>query len=84
VPSQQRLGRDNGCHFREHLSSEQTGFGCQVAALVVSKAKPAAQLSTKDPVLFTQILDRVLLLLIHLSSDRNEHKWNGSNVFGIV
>jgi hypothetical protein len=48
VPAQQGLRRDNGCDFRQHLSSEQPGFGCKAATLVVGEAKPpAADLSTK-------------------------------------
>jgi hypothetical protein len=38
VPSQKRLGRDIGGQFRQYISSEQPGFGCQAAALVVRMA----------------------------------------------
>ncbi|MCU1262090.1 MAG: hypothetical protein JWO80_4975 [Bryobacterales bacterium] len=41
--------------------------------LNISEAKsPVAELIAKHSVLFAQILDRVLSLLIHPSSDRNE------------
>ena len=42
---------------------------------IIGKPEPAvAQLSTEDSVLLAQILDRVLLLLIHPSGDRQEQK----------
>jgi hypothetical protein len=49
-------------------------------------AVTAAQLSTKDSVFLARILDRLLLLLllIHPSSNSNQYKANGSNVFSIV
>ena len=51
VPAEQCLRGHDGCHFRQHLSSEQPGFDCQTAALIVGEAKPsAAKLSTKDSV----------------------------------
>jgi hypothetical protein len=75
VPAQQGLRRDNGRHFRQHPSAQQPSFGCQAAALVVCEADPpAAQLGTKDSVFLAQILDRVLLLLIHPSSNSNQQK----------
>jgi hypothetical protein len=75
VPAQQSLWRHDGGHFRQHLSSEQPGFHCQTPALIVSKAKPpAAKLSTKDSVFLTQILDGVLLLLIHPTGNGKKQK----------
>src|ERR1019366_4599376 len=75
VPGEQCLWRPDGCHFRQHLSSEQPGLDCQTAALVVSEAKPpAAELNTKDSVFLAQILDRVLLLLIHPACNCKEQK----------
>jgi hypothetical protein len=47
----------------------------QAAALVVRKPKAAAaELNSKDAVLFAKVFDRMLLLLIHPSGDRNEKK----------
>jgi hypothetical protein len=55
--------------------SEQPGFRCQGGALLVSKAQPpVSELNTHNPVLFAQILDGMLLLLIHPASQRNEQK----------
>jgi hypothetical protein len=75
VPAQQSLWRHDGRHFRQHFSSEQPGFYCQTPAPIVSKAKPsAAKLSTKDSVFLAQILDGVLLLLIHPTGNRKKQK----------
>jgi len=69
------LGRHDGCHFCQHLSSEQAGFDCQAAALIVCETKPSsAKLMTKDSAFFLQILDSVLLLLIDPASDREQQK----------
>jgi hypothetical protein len=75
VPAEQCLWRHDGCHFGQHLSSEQPGLYCQSAALIVDEAKSsAAKLSTKDSVFLPQILDCVLLRLIHPASNREEQK----------
>jgi len=59
----------------ENLSSEQSSFGCQATTLVVGEAKmPTADLRAKDPVFLAQILDGVLLALIHPPGDRNQQK----------
>ena len=70
MPAQQCLRRDNGCQFRQHPSSEPPGFGRQTATLVVGEAKPPiAELFAKDSIFLLQILDRVLLRLIHPSGN---------------
>src|ERR1017187_2946994 len=47
----------------------------QTAALIVSEAEPpATELGAKDPVFLPQILDRVLLLLVHPAGNRKEQK----------
>ncbi len=75
VPAQQCLRRDNRCYFRQHFSSESPGFGGQAATLVVGQAKPpAAELSPQDSVLLPQILDGMLLLLIHPSGNSYKQK----------
>lgn len=75
VPAEQCLWRHDSCHFRQHLSSQQPGFDCQTAALIVGEAKPStAELRTKDSVLLPQILDGVLLLLIHPSGYNKKQK----------
>ena len=75
VPSQKRLGRDNGCQLRKHLVPSSRALVCEAATLVIRKSKPAvAELSTEDSVLLAQVLDRALLPLIHPSGDGHEHK----------
>jgi hypothetical protein len=75
VPSQYGLRRHDGGHFCQHPSSQQPGSDGQTAALVVGEAKPsAAELSTKDSVFLPQMLDGVLLLLIHPSGNSQEKK----------
>src|SRR6266567_2465039 len=75
VPVQQSLGSRNGGHLRQQPSSEQFCLCCQAAALVVGEAKAAvAELSPKHAVLFAQVLDSMLLMLIHPARDRYQHK----------
>jgi hypothetical protein len=55
VAAQQCLRRDNRCHFRQHPSSEQPGFGGPAATLIVGQAKPpTAELSPQNSVLLAQ------------------------------
>jgi hypothetical protein len=85
VPVQQGPGRRNRGYLRQQPSSEQFPLCCQATALIVSEAKAAVvEPSPKHPVLFAQILDGVLLMLIHPAGDRYQQKANGSSVFCIV
>jgi hypothetical protein len=62
-----------GCQFRQQPSSEQPGFFRQTATLVVGEAKPPiAKLFAKDSIFLLQIIDRVLLPLIHPSGNGNQ------------
>ena len=73
VPPQQGLWRNNRCQVRQQLSSDQPGLRCQAATLVLSGANSlVAELRVKHSVLFTQVVDCVLLLLIYPSSDSND------------
>ena len=70
MPPQQGLRHDNGCHFFQQFSPNQPGFDRQTAALIVGEAKATAtELSPKEAVFFPQILDCVLLPLIHPSGN---------------
>jgi hypothetical protein len=47
----------------------------QTSALVVRKTKAAAaELSPQNAILFAQVFDRVRLLLVHPTGERNEEK----------
>jgi hypothetical protein len=75
MPAHQSLWRDNRCHFREQFSPRQPGFDREAAALIVREAKaPATKLNPNDAIFLPQILDCVLLLLIHPSGNGKEQK----------
>jgi hypothetical protein len=75
VPSQQCLGRDDGGDRCEHLPTEAFCLAGQPAPLIVIQPQPsAAELFSKDPIFFAQIIDGILLLLIHPAGHGDEHK----------
>jgi hypothetical protein len=75
VPGQQGLRCDNRSDFSQSASSESFGLGCEPATLIVGKSKPApAELFPKYSVFLPQVVDRLLLLLVHPSGNRNEHE----------
>jgi hypothetical protein len=65
MPGQQRFGRDHDRYLSQQLSSESFRLGCQAATLPIGEPKPpVSDLGTEDSILFPQVIDRVLLLLI--------------------
>jgi hypothetical protein len=78
MPSEQSLGRHNGCHLRQELPSQSFGLSGQVTALVVVEAQaPPAQLLPKNAVLLAKIIDHLQLALVHPpgGGDQHEPKW---------
>jgi hypothetical protein len=75
VPCQQGLRSYDGGHFCQQPSSQRPGSDGQTAALIVGEAKPPrAELTAKDSVFLPQILNGVLLPLIHPSGNGQEQK----------
>jgi hypothetical protein len=84
MPSQQRFGCHDACDLSQNSSPQLLGFGCETAAVVVIQAESStAKLFAKNSILFTKIVDRLLLLLIHRSSDRFRTNRNGSKARSI-
>ena len=75
VPGQESLRRDDRCHRRQSAVAESLCFDSQSTALFVRKPESTtAELLTQDLVLLAQILDCLLLLLIHPARDRDQHE----------
>ena len=50
-------------------------FVCQTATLIICKPQPSGtELLSQDSILFAQILDGMLLLLVHPPGDRNDYE----------
>jgi hypothetical protein len=57
------------------LATELLGFGRKAAPLVIVKPQTrAADLVAQDSVLLHEVVDDVLLMLIHPSRNRHDHK----------
>src|SRR5262249_51382480 len=75
VPSQQSPRGDDRCDLRQRASAEPFGSRREPAALVVRETKSAtAELLAQHPILLAQIVDCLLLLLIHPARDGNQHE----------
>jgi hypothetical protein len=75
VPSQQCLGCDDGGDRCQHLPTEAFCLAGQPAPLSIIQPQPsAAELFSKDPIFFAEVIDGILLLLIHPAGHGDEHK----------
>jgi hypothetical protein len=75
MPGQQSLRGDDRCDLRQSASSEPLCPGCEPATLTVRESKSAAtELLAQYPVLLTQVVDRLLLLLVHPAGNGNDHE----------
>ena len=62
----------------QYSTADKFGFRRQTATLIIGKPKPtSAELLSEDSILFAQVLDGMLLLLVHPPGDRNDYepKW---------
>src|SRR5262249_16828725 len=78
MPSQKRLWSHDGGELVEELSADLLRFRCQSATLIIVETHAAvADLLSKDPILLDQILDELLLMLVHPAGqrDNDERKW---------
>ena len=75
VPRQQSLGRHNCRHSGQGTPAKPLRFRGQPTALVIRETKSAAsELFAQDPVLLAQIVDRLLMLVIHPARDQDDHE----------
>ena len=66
MPGQQGLWRHQGSDISQESPSESFRFGSQTATLVVIQPKPlTTELFAEHAILFAEVFDRVLLLLVH-------------------
>src|SRR3954454_10370061 len=74
MPSQQGACNKGG-DFRQMSPPQAFRLGCQSTSLVVVESHSSvSELLAQDPVLLTQIIDRLQLTLIHPTGQRNYHK----------
>jgi len=75
MPSQQCLGCDEGGDRCEHLPTEAFCLAGQPAPLRIIEPQPSAtELFSKDSIFFAQVIDGILLLLIHPAGHGDEHQ----------
>src|SRR5947209_13199462 len=75
MPGPQRLRGDDRGHFGQKLSSQTLGSDRQPTTLVVIEPQPAIhELLAQHPVLLTQILNDLLLVLIHPSRNSEQQE----------
>lgn len=69
MPSYESIGRDKGSDFSQGFPTKILGLGSQPTPLLVGEAKSLpAELLSKNHILFSQVFDRIQLLLIDPSS----------------
>lgn len=75
VPTQQCVRRHEIGNFVQYPTADKFGFRCQATALIIGKPEPTiAKLLSQDPILFAQVIDRMLLFLVHPSGDGNDEE----------
>ena len=75
VPSENRVGRDDGAEFAEDASAESLAFGAESAALVVGESEAAVAVEfEEDACLLFEEVDLGALVLVEPSGDgEDEH-----------
>jgi len=75
VPAQESFRRNEVGNFPQDATAKHLGLGRQATALVVVQTETlVAELLSQHPVLFTEIIDGVALLLTQPSGDRNQQQ----------
>ena len=73
MPAQDRIGRDNRRNLAQHTPAQTLPAPCQTAPLVVSQRQSSAtELSPQSSILFDQIGNDILLLVIQPTRQRSE------------
>ena len=78
MPSQQSTGCHDGGNFGQYSPSQQLGPYREATPLVVIEAQsPCTELCVQNPILLAQIIDDLLLLVIHPAGDgeQQQPKW---------
>ncbi len=78
MPTQDRIGRDNGGQLHQGLSAQEFAFDGEESALVIGQSKAlAVELPFEDAVLFDKIVDDVLLVSVEPAGqgDYQQMKW---------
>jgi hypothetical protein len=75
MPGQQCVRRNKVRNVIQQSPTHKFGFGRQTATLIIGKPKPtSAKLLSENSILFPQVLDGMLLLLVHPSAERNDYE----------
>jgi hypothetical protein len=75
MPSQQCLWRHDGCALSQNLAPQRFRLYSESPALVISEPQsPVANLFTENPIFFNQVIDDVVLMLIHPSGNAGDKK----------
>ena len=70
VPAKDRVRGDDARDLRQDPPAEFVAAHGEATALGIGQARrPRAQLLPQDPILFTQIVDQIVLVAIHSASD---------------
>jgi hypothetical protein len=78
VPRQQRFGSDNRGELRQSTPPEPLRSGSEPTTLVVCETNSASsELFAQDTILLAQIVDCLLLVLIHPARDGDQHEPEG-------
>jgi hypothetical protein len=74
MPAKYGVGCDDGGNLLQRFPAESLALGCESSSLVVGEPESLpAELFLEDSILFAQILNRGLLMLVDLASeDRDE------------
>ena len=74
-PAENRVGCDNPGHLAQALASEQLAPDCKTTALIIRETQtPAAELLTQNPILFSQLVDQILLLTVQPSGQGEDEE----------
>lgn len=75
MPSQQRLRGDDAGHFRQSFAAQPFGLGGQPTALIVIQPQALiAELLAEYAIFLAEIIDHLLLQLVHPSGYRDEQE----------
>ena len=82
MPRQQGVRRNDVGDIIQYSAVYKFSFGRQTASLIICKPKPtSAHLLSQDSILFAQVLDGMLLLLIHPTGYCDDYEPKGSKLF---
>ncbi|HEX4166069.1 MAG TPA: hypothetical protein VHZ55_11400 [Bryobacteraceae bacterium] len=75
MPGQQSIGRDQHGHFSQQLAAQPlTSYSWAPALVVIEKYSPISELLAQYSILLSQVLDHLLLVLIHPAGSRHQQE----------